>query len=110
MLIADAPPHGLEPSGDGFPNGDPEGRDPLELCHAMGVENITVYTVGCEPALGHYRFARDFFCNVAEMTGGQAIALGSAQLLADVIINGSAEELALSKLQRQVHSRMSCRV
>merc|ERR1719456_1739614 len=35
VLIADAPPHGLEPTGDGFPNGDPEGRDPLQLCREM---------------------------------------------------------------------------
>ena len=39
---------------------------------------------GCEPALGAYQFARDFLCNVAEMTGGQAIALSSAAMLADV--------------------------
>eukprot|EP00435_Cladocopium_sp_Y103_P015621 s3418_g3.t2 len=79
VLIADAPPHGLEPSGDGFPNGDPLGRDPLEIVRNMTVHGITCYTV----------------------TGGQAVALSSAAMLADVIINGSAEELALAKLQRQ---------
>ena len=47
MLIADAPPHGLETSGDGFPNGDPEGRDPLEILRNMTVHGITCYTVGC---------------------------------------------------------------
>merc|ERR1719463_659178 len=52
VLIADAPPHGLEPSGDGFPNGDPEGRDPLEIARQMAASGITVYAVGCEPALG----------------------------------------------------------
>ena len=46
VLIADAPPHGLEPSGDGFPNGDPEGRDPLEILRDMAVHGITCYTVG----------------------------------------------------------------
>ena len=39
---------------------------------------------GCEPALGAYRFARDFLCNAAELTGGQAVALSSAAMLADV--------------------------
>ena len=39
---------------------------------------------GCEPALGAYQFARDFFCTVAEVTGGQAVALSSAAMLADV--------------------------
>ena len=40
--------------------------------------------LGCEPALGAYQFARDFLCNVAEVTGGQAVALSSAAMLADV--------------------------
>lgn len=106
VLIADAPPHGLEPQGDGFPNGDPEGRDPLDIVRNMTVHGITCYTVGCEPALGAYQFARDFLCNVAEVTGGQAVALSSAAMLADVIINGSAEELALAKLQRQVEEEV----
>ena len=39
---------------------------------------------GCEPALGAYQFARDFFCTVAEVTGGQAVALSSAAMLVDV--------------------------
>ncbi len=106
VLIADAPPHGLEPSGDGFPNGDPDGHDPLQILHDMTIHGITCYTVGCEPALGSYRFARDFLCNVAEVTGGQAVALSSAAMLADVIINGSAEELALAKLQRKVEEEV----
>jgi len=106
VLIADAPPHGLEPTGDGFPNGDPEGRDPLQICREMAAHGITVYTVGCEPALGGYRFARDFMCTVAEITGGQAIALGSAALLADVIISGSVEEISLTLLQREVDNEI----
>mmetsp|Transcript_120752 Transcript_120752/g.336950 ORF Transcript_120752/g.336950 Transcript_120752/m.336950 type:complete len:482 (-) Transcript_120752:113-1558(-) len=102
VLIADAPPHGLEPFGDGFPNGDPLGRDPLAIAREMAAQEIVCYTVGCEPALGAYRFARDFMCTLAEITGGQAVALASAALLAEVIINGSAEEIALTQLQREV--------
>jgi hypothetical protein len=106
VLIADAPPHGLEPSGDGFPNGDPEGRDPLEIARRMAASAITVYAVGCEPALGGYRFARDFMCSLAEITGGQAVALSSADKLADVIINGSAEEISLTRLTREVEDEV----
>lgn len=102
ILIADAPPHGLEASGDGFPNGDPEGRDPLEIARGMAAEGIVCYSVGCEPGLGRYQFARDFMCTLAEITGGQAVALGSAALLAQVIVNGSAEEISLTRLQREV--------
>merc|ERR1711972_157148 len=48
----------------------------------------------------------DFMCTLAETTGGQAIALSSASLLADVIINGSAEEISLTHLQREVDSEL----
>jgi len=106
VLIADAPPHGLEPAGDGFPNGDPDGRDPLDILRSMAAHGITAYSVGCEPALGSYAYARDFLCTVAEITGGQAVALSSAALLAEVIINGSVEELALAKLQRKVEEEV----
>lgn len=106
MLIADAPPHGLEPSGDGFPNCDPEGRDPLAIAREMAAHGITVYAVGCEPALGAYRFARDFMCSLAEITGGQAIALSSAKMLAEVIVNGSSEEISMTQLQRQVEEEI----
>jgi hypothetical protein len=106
VLIADAPPHGLEPDGDGFPDGDPMGRDPLEIARRMAAESITLYAVGCEPALGEYSFARDFMCSLAEITGGQAIALSSAALLAEVIVNGSAEEISMTRLQREVEQEV----
>merc|ERR1740130_885665 len=106
ILIADAPPHGIEPRGDGFPNGDPLGRDPLTIAREMAAEEITCYTVGCEPALGGYRNARDFMCTLAEITGGQAIALGSAALLAEVIVNGSAEEISMTMLSREVEQEV----
>jgi hypothetical protein len=106
VLIADAPPHGLESDGDGFPNGDPMGRDPLEIARRMLAESITLYAVGCEPALGNYRFARGFMCTLAEITGGQAIALSSAALLAEVIVNGSAEEISMTRLQREVEQEI----
>lgn len=107
VLIADAPPHGLEPTGDGFPNGDPEGRDPLQIARDMAARGIACYAVGCEPALGGYHFARDFMCTLSEITGGQAVALSSASLLAEVIVNGSSEEISLTKLQREVQQEVT---
>merc|ERR1719473_1375472 len=76
VLIADAPPHGLE-RDDGFPDGDPLGRDPLEIAREMAQQGITVYTVGC------------------------------AALLADVIVNGSAEEVSLTLLEREVEAEIA---
>jgi hypothetical protein len=72
----------------------------------MAAAGITVYAVGCEPALGGYRFARDFMCSLAEITGGQAVALSCADRLADVIINGSAEEISLTRLTREVEQEV----
>jgi hypothetical protein len=48
-----------------------------------------VYTVACEPAISNYMYARDFMVSVADITQGQAVALGSAQLLVDVILGES---------------------
>ena len=55
ILISDAPPHGLDPSnGDGFPNGDPSGLDPLKVVREMAEKQITLYAVGVEPPIGEF--------------------------------------------------------
>ena len=99
ILIADAPPHGLGESGDGFPNGSPNGHDPYAVSRRLAAMGVTVYCVGVEPVLSSsYRFARTFFESVAEATHGQYVTLGSSKMLASVIIGGAAEELALERL------------
>ena len=52
ILIADAPPHGLDQSGDTFPNGCPAGHDPARIIRDMAKERITLYSVGVEPPIG----------------------------------------------------------
>ena len=81
ILIADAPPHGLGESGDGFPDGGPDGIDPLVVLDQMSMRGMTIYSCGCQPALSNYRFAVDFFIACAERTNGQAVSLGSAAAL-----------------------------
>eukprot|EP00971_Amphidinium_carterae_P125689 2489807-Amphidinium_carterae.1 len=67
VLIADAPPHGLEPTGPIAPCPSPTwqlcpekayGLDPLDIARDMAVHSITLYSVGCEPALSQYRFCQ----------------------------------------------------
>jgi len=106
ILIADAPPHGLGERGDGFPNGAPTGVDPLLVLDDLSRLGVCVYPVGCQPALSQYCFATDFFVGVAERTNGQAVALGSAAALADVILGASIEECELEKLTHEVHERV----
>jgi hypothetical protein len=99
VFIADAPPHGLGEDGDGFPNGSPDGRDPIQITRDLASKGITVYTVGVEPILStSYKFARDFFMMVAQVTEGKFLPLGKAEILADVIVSSSIEGIELTNL------------
>lgn len=102
VLIADAPPHGLGESGDGFPNGDPNGHDPLVLSDRFLEKGIAIYAVACEPSLSSYKYATDFFSGIAKKTGGLMVPLTSATLLADAIIGGARERLNLEQLFQEV--------
>jgi len=102
VLISDAPPHGLGENGDGFPDGDPTGRDPLEIAHQMARQGIVVYAVGVEPNLSGYQHARDFMMALAQITEGQFLPLTNANLLATVVIGGAVEEVSMAQLMDQV--------
>ncbi len=106
ILIADAPPHGLGERGDGFPNGAPDGVDPLVVLDGMSAKGITIYAVGCMPALSNYQYAIEFFIAAAQRTNGQAVALGSAAALAEVITGGAIEEMDLESLSASVASHV----
>jgi hypothetical protein len=98
VIIADAPPHGLGEQGDGFPNGEPNGIDPLKTCREYAAHGITLYAVGCEPALSNYMYAVDFFRAISGMTGGTLLPLSSAALLPKVIVGGAREQMDLDKI------------
>ena len=80
-IAADAPPHGIDTAGDGFPQGCPLGLDPLHACRTMAQKGITLYCAGCEPAIMAYR---DFFMGLAHVTGGQYVPLSHANALSKV--------------------------
>eukprot|EP00160_Parvularia_atlantis_P013111 Unigene2713_Nuclearia_a/m.8397 Unigene2713_Nuclearia_a/g.8397 ORF Unigene2713_Nuclearia_a/g.8397 Unigene2713_Nuclearia_a/m.8397 type:complete len:388 (-) Unigene2713_Nuclearia_a:295-1458(-) len=99
VIIADAPPHGLGESGDGFPNGDPDGHDPLQIARAMRQHGISIFVVACEPSVSSsYKFAIDFFRSIADITGGSLLPLTSAELLPPAIIGGAQEQMQLERL------------
>lgn len=59
IFIADAPPHGLpNASGDGLPPKWDQ-HDPIAIAKTMAKEQITIYSVGCLPALSGYQHAAD---------------------------------------------------
>lgn len=99
VLVSDAPPHGINCTSDGFPDGCPDGLDPLEIVRKMAKEGITLYSVGCEPQITPYK---EFFMAIAFITGGQYVPLTAAKLLADVIIGGAQEEISLEAIMAEV--------
>ena len=83
ILIADAPPHGIGCSGDGFSKGCPLNNDPVEIAHKLTQKGITLYCVGCEPALTPYK---DFFVVLSSVSGGRYLPLNNADNLSNVIL------------------------
>jgi len=107
VFIADAPPHGLGCSGDGFATGCPCGLDPMVTAHELAEKEISVYTVGCEPSIREYR---EWFMAISHITAGQYVPLASAKLLAQVIIGGASEEISLANLLPEVMSEVETTV
>lgn len=107
VFIADAPPHGLGENGDGFPNGSPDGKDPIVITRALASKGVTVYAIGVEPVLSQsYKFARDFMMMVASMTEGKFLPLGQAAILTDVIVSTAIEGLELQQMWGQVEAQV----
>jgi len=108
VCISDAPPHGLGESGDGFPDGCPCKRDPIEIAKQMAERGIIIYAVGVEPTLSNsFKYARDFMMSLAKITDGQFLPLSSANLLAKVIVGGAIEEISLNVLMQQVDQEVN---
>ena len=106
ILIADAPPHGLGQSGDGFPEGCPCGLDPLAVCRDMAQHGITLYCIGCEPSLSPYK---TFFMALCHITGGQYCPLGDATNLHAAVVGGVREEISLERMMKEVNTTLeSC--
>ena len=103
LLIADAPPHGLDASGDTFPDGCPCGFDPIVLCRGMAEAGITLYCIGCEPSLCPYK---SFFMAMTSITGGQYCALSDATALASAVVAGVREEISLERVMREVDAQL----
>lgn len=115
LLIADAPPHGLigREAGDGFPDGDPGVPDILEIVRVLAMNDLILYSVGCEPAVGYQNFCRDFMCAIAAMCNGRYVPLNDVQSLPKIIIGnrfvqylslegGAREEIQLDSLQQLI--------
>lgn len=102
VWFGDAPPHGVVPSGDGFPNGCPCGHHwftQAESCREMGV---AVYAVGCLPTLRSFKGAEDVFKLVASTTHGVYLPLREASLLVSMIVGAASAELDRQRVDEHV--------
>ncbi|PTL85344.1 VIT domain-containing protein [Vitiosangium sp. GDMCC 1.1324] len=102
VWVGDAPPHGVEPSGDGFPQGCPCGHHwyvQAESCREMG---ITIYSVGCLPGLRGFAGAEDVFKTVARTTRGLYLPLTQAPVLVPLIVGAAESELDRQRLEEQL--------
>lgn len=102
ILITDAPPHGIGEYGDGFPNGSPDGQDPIVLARKMSAMGIPLFVVACEPALSGYQHAVDFYHGLVSITGGMTVPLTTASLLSHVVIAAAGEVMDLDRLHREL--------
>ncbi len=69
----------------------------------MAEKGITLYCVGCEPALLQYR---QFFIALSLITGGHYVPLNKADNLTNVIIGGTRCEVSMEKMMAQVHEEV----
>ncbi|ORY76210.1 hypothetical protein BCR35DRAFT_305836 [Leucosporidium creatinivorum] len=110
VLVADAPAHGIGEYGDGFPNGGPDGEDPLLLARTMAAQGISLFVVACEPACSGYQFATDFFRALTVITSAVLVPLTTASLLSHVIVGSALEQMDMDRLIKEVGFAVSERV
>jgi Ca-activated chloride channel family protein len=102
VWFGDAPPHGVEPQGDAFPQGCPCGHHwyaQAENCREMG---ITIYAIGCLPGLRSFVAAEGVFRTVARATRGSFLPLREAGLLVPLIAGAAVSELDRERIDLYV--------
>jgi Mg-chelatase subunit ChlD len=102
IWFGDAPPHGVEPYGDGFPQGCPCGNHwftQAESCREMG---IAIYAVSCRPGILQFKGAEEVFKIVARTTRGAWLPLTKAHLLVPLIAGAAATELDKQRIDEQL--------
>jgi Mg-chelatase subunit ChlD len=102
VWVGDAPPHGVVPHGDAFPQGCPCGHHwyvQAGNCREMG---ITLYAVGCLPGLRGFMGAEDVFKTVARTSRGLYLPLTQAPVLVPLIVGAAESELDRQRIEEQI--------
>ncbi|UCE10282.1 MAG: VWA domain-containing protein [Candidatus Thorarchaeota archaeon] len=102
ILIGDAPPHGVEPSGDNFPDGCPDGHNWEEESQRAFDIGVVIHTVGCTPQINRYKSAIDAYKKIAENSKGNFFPLEKADLLVGLITGIAMEEIDKIGIQQSI--------
>ncbi|CAG2205518.1 unnamed protein product [Mytilus edulis] len=83
-------PHGLVPSQDSsFPNGSPTGHDPKKIVRDLAQMGVTLYVIGCEPAILPYK---NFFMALDYLAGGQYVLCGDQNFEIRKLVNAEVQK------------------
>jgi len=90
VWFGDAPPHGVEPSLDAFPQGCPCGHHWFTQAESLREMGVALYAIGCLPTLRSFVGAEAMYRQAARATRGTFLPLREAALLVPLIA-GAAE-------------------
>jgi Ca-activated chloride channel family protein len=102
VWFGDAPPHGVDRSGDGFPEGCPCGNHWYTQAESLREMGIAVYAVGCLPNLSHYAGGVEVFRTVARATDGTYLPLHAADVLVPLIAGAAATQLDKQRVDARI--------
>lgn len=102
VWVGDAPPHGVEPDGDAFPEGCPCGHHWYAQAENAREMGIVIHAVGCLPTLREYRGAEDVFKTVATTSRGLYLPLQQASLLIPIITGVAETELDKQRIEAHI--------
>jgi hypothetical protein len=102
VIMADAGPHGLG-EGTTFPNGDPDGKDPLSIAREMMSLGVIVYSIITGSASQKTSW---FFSCLSAMTGGKCMQAANSSALKDLIIAGATDAVANENGVREVSAAL----
>jgi len=106
VLIADAPPHGINEPTDSLPGGCPDGVDPLDVVEKMMIKEIIIYMIAVEPTLSNSVNGHSFYRCIVQKTGGRYFELGNANLLPQIIIGAAQEEITLNQVNNDFEEEL----
>jgi len=98
VLLCDAPPHGLGSAFyDDYPDGEPNGHDPVKIVRTMAQRGIRLYVVDC----GYDKGERQcFYHGLAQLGNGTCLQLKDSKSLSKILVNAALEEDSLEKLAK----------